>query len=389
MNPAPTRTKARTALLALLTLLVAAAASLGLAAPSSAATADDEARLFQLTNDARSANGLAPLAYDTLASNVARVWAQELARSANLRHNPNLANQVGAQVTNQWTRIGENVGYAGSIDSVQNAYMNSTGHRNNILGAYNRVGVGSARGSDGRVWTTVVFIQGPALAYVAPSTFAPFSSPAALVNQQYLDFLGRPADGAGLSGWTSSLLSARSTPAAVVAGFVNSPEFGGLVEPIARLYLAFFNRMPDAGGLNAWVAQRRAGVPLSAVANAFAQSSEFLSRYGSLDPTAYVTLVYRNVLGRNPDAVGLSAWVGYLVNGTLNRGSVMLGFTESNEFRSATNAKVKVIAVYLGMLRRAPDPTGLAGWSAIVQQGRPLSELVAGIIGSAEYRARF
>src|SRR5690349_8006930 len=98
MTTAPTRSIPAKAITALLALLVATAAALALASPASAGPADDEARLFQLTNDSRAANGRGPLAYDPAASNVARAWAQELARSANLRHNPNLVNQVDSQV---------------------------------------------------------------------------------------------------------------------------------------------------------------------------------------------------------------------------------------------------------------------------------------------------
>src|SRR6187200_1550101 len=134
------------ALAALLVVLVAAGAAIAFwAGPAAADDVADEARLFQLTNEARVANGRAPLVYDPAASVVARNWAGELARSGNLRHNPNLAAQVDAQVTRAWTKVGENVGYAGSIDQVQGAYMNSPGHRNNILGDYNRVGIGSVK----------------------------------------------------------------------------------------------------------------------------------------------------------------------------------------------------------------------------------------------------
>lgn len=155
----------------LLATLVAAAATLGLAQPASAGDGEDEARLYELTNQSRAQNGLGPLAYDAAASGIARGWAQELARSGQLRHNPDLVAQVDAWVTRDWTRLGENVGYSGTVDQVQAAYMNSTGHRANILGGYNRVGIGAARDGGGRLWTTVVFLQGPALPVLGPGGF--------------------------------------------------------------------------------------------------------------------------------------------------------------------------------------------------------------------------
>lgn len=154
--------------------LLACVAAVGLARPAAAGIEDDEARLFELHNQARAEQGLAALAYDSAAVAVARGWAQELASSANLRHNPDLVAAVEAHVTTEWTRIGENVGYAGGPDDVFRAYMNSSGHRANILGDFNRVGIGAARSNDGHLWTTIVFIKAPALPSTAPSVL-PFT----------------------------------------------------------------------------------------------------------------------------------------------------------------------------------------------------------------------
>lgn len=161
--PDPIRTPIGRVAVLLLAVLAGLGAVVGLASPAAAGTVEDENRLYELQNQARAQNGLAGLAYDSAAVGVARKWAQELARSGNLRHNPNLPAEVSAYVTDDWTRLGENVGYASGPDQVFNAYMNSSGHRANILGDYNRVGVGAARDGSGRLWTTVVFIKGPAL----------------------------------------------------------------------------------------------------------------------------------------------------------------------------------------------------------------------------------
>ena len=70
-------------------------------------------------------------------------------------------------------------------------------------------------------------------------------------------------------------------------------------------------------------------------AASFAASAEFRDRYGSLDDTAFVRLVYANVLGREPDGGGLAYWSGLLAAG-VDRGTVMVGFSESAEFVRAT-----------------------------------------------------
>jgi uncharacterized protein YkwD len=381
---------------ALLVVLVAASAALALgASPAAADDVADEARLFQLTNESRLANGRGPLTYDPAASGVARSWAAELARSGSLRHNPNLVGQVDAYVTTQWSSLGENVGYAGSIDQVQAAYMNSTGHRNNILGNYNRVGVGSVRASNGYIWTAVVFILGPALPWTAPpappvpaSTFAPFPSAGAFAWQQYTDFLGRTPDAAGLNYWANLLNTGQVTPVGLVDQFIKSAEFGQAVEPVSRLYLAFFGRDPDFGGLIFWANQLRSGFPLQGVADSFASSPEFRSMYGSLSNPAFVDRVYRNVLGRGADAGGLNYWVGQLNAGALNRGGIMVNFSESPEYRNATWARIDVVAAYLGFLRRSPDAAGLNYWQGVLWAGQGMGGLISGFISSSEYRHR-
>jgi hypothetical protein len=369
--------------------LVALSASVALA-PAAGADVAEEARLYELTNQSRAQNGLGALSYDGAATGVARAWAQELANSGSLRHNPNLVAQVDAHVTRDWTRLGENVGYSSTVDQVQTAYMNSPGHRANILGDYNRVGVGAVRDGSGRLWTTVVFIKGPALASPPPpppvvpaSTFAPFPSAQAFAAQQFVDVLARQADPAGLLTWTSALSTGSVTPAGMVANLANSAEAGTVVEPVNRLYRAFFRRSPDAGGVTYWVGRLRAGAGLNQVAGAFAGSAEFGATYGMLSNQAFVDLVYRNVLNRRADPAGAAYWVGQLNTGRLSRGGVMVGFSESSEYRAATRWWNDVVQLYVGLLRRSPDQAGLEYWTGQLRNGRSLADLAGSILGSA------
>ncbi|MEL6983253.1 MAG: DUF4214 domain-containing protein [Actinomycetota bacterium] len=100
------------------------------------------------------------------------------------------------------------------------------------------------------------------------------------------------------------------------------------IGPVGRLYRAYFLRAPDEAGLTYWT---NTGLPLAAVSEQFAQSTEFRNRYGTLDDRAFITTAYRNVLLREPDGGGLNHWLGILRRGT-GRGAVMLGFSNSPEF---------------------------------------------------------
>jgi hypothetical protein len=369
-------------------VVLVAVVSVGLQ-PAARATTTDEARLYQLTNGSRAQAGLPPLAYDDLASAVARAWANELAASGDLRHNPNLAVQTDAQVTTQWTLIGENVGYAGNIDEMHAAYMDSPRHRDNILGDFNRVGIGAVRDGRNRLWTTVVLVNGPPLAAVPSFAFAPFANARAMASQQFVDLLGRGPDAGGLDSWTRSLESGSATPAGMVASLLESPESASLVEPVNRLYWAYFFRAPDVGGSQYWIGRLRGGATLGTVSAAFAASSEFQAMYGALRDDQFVDLVYRNVLGREGDLTGKLYWVALLTAHQLDRGGVMLNFTESIEFRAASHTWNTIIEAYLGLLRRQPEAVALTYWSNELRNGRPVGDLAATLLASGEYRSRF
>lgn len=101
--------------------------------------------------------------------------------------------------------------------------------------------------------------------------------------------------------------------------------------PVARLYTAVFNRLPDPSGLAYWLKKRRAGSTLNTIAANMTASSEFKNTYGTLSNGSFVDLVYQNVLKRGPDPSGRAYWVKRL-NGGFKRSAMMVQFSESNEF---------------------------------------------------------
>ena len=101
---------------------------------------------------------------------------------------------------------------------------------------------------------------------------------------------------------------------------------------IYRLYNAAFARFPDAGGLRFWIKQYVNGSEYRNIAKSFINSSEFKSRYGMDNSNEdYAVNMYKNVLGRLPDAAGLSYWVNTLETGTNSRENVLGYFAESFE----------------------------------------------------------
>ena len=222
----------------------------------------------------------------------------------------------------------------------------------------------------------------------------PLPDPVQFVTQQYLDFLGRSPDSAGLSHWVSQLNAGSVTRAQLIESFMYSNEFQGRFGPLVRLYTAYFRRVPDYAGLMYWFnamypSSGGGGASLADVSQAFAQSAEFVNTYGALNNADFVTLVYQNVLGRTPDAEGFSYWLGQL-NAGISRGAMMTGFSESTENQNATANSLLITMSYVGMLRREPDATGYAWWLGEVNAGRlRVLDLINGFLNSQEYASRF
>ncbi len=266
-------------------VLLVLATLVGLLAPVQAAGAVRppsvlETEFLQQLNAERSARGLAPLVLDPQLVDGSRNWANAMASSGRLVH----SNDGRAEIIAYGYRTGQ----------ITLTWMQSAGHRNLIVDP-NLVyaGFGVACDSSGRMWAAV----------------------------QY-----RRVD-------TSLGTLTRSDPSpAVTAGDSGSDckDQSGQ-PPVRRLYLAFFLRDSDSSGLNYWVQQYRGGRSLADIADFFAGSDEFRTRYGSLSDRDFVRQVYLNVLGRPPDSNGYGYWTGRLRSGT-TRGQMMVGFSESPEF---------------------------------------------------------
>ena len=134
-------------------LVILLLTGLGALVPTPAsATGPNTGDFVAAVNAARANAGRAPLTYSSSLSAVAYRWAEHMAATGDLAHNPSITAQVGSF---RW--VGENVGYGPDWRAVQNAFMASPMHRSNILDSdYTQLGIGVVhKGS--RVWVTQVF----------------------------------------------------------------------------------------------------------------------------------------------------------------------------------------------------------------------------------------
>ena len=91
-------------------------------------TPADRTAVIDYVNASRAKAGLPPLRENVTLDRKADAWAQHLRDVCDLSHS-----KLSDGAPSDWMKLGENVGYGGTIDQVHVAYMNSPGHRANIL----------------------------------------------------------------------------------------------------------------------------------------------------------------------------------------------------------------------------------------------------------------
>jgi photosystem II stability/assembly factor-like uncharacterized protein len=209
------------------------------------------------------------------------------------------------------------------------------------------------------------------------------------IMQTYRDFLKREASTAEINFWTTEFTAGRQTRASMTESFYTSADFGARHAPVARLYLAFFNRTPQFTGQQYWAGQLGTRT-LAQIADAFVTSAEFTTTYGTLDDTPYVNRVYQNTLGRAPTSTELTTALNDLASGAKTRGGLMASLSESTTFQNATRNEVNTIMTYWAMLQRRADTSGFNYWVGQLDTGAKTTQgMISGFLGSAEYRSRF
>lgn len=104
-------------------------------------------------NGYRSTNGLSSLTLDSSLSAYARSWAKTIADNGGLSHSA-----IGSLLP-PWSAVGENVAMGHSVSQIHQALVDSTPHRDTMLGDFTHLGVGTWVAADGRIWTAHVFAR--------------------------------------------------------------------------------------------------------------------------------------------------------------------------------------------------------------------------------------
>ena len=164
-------------------------------------------------------------------------------------------------------------------------------------------------------------------------------SAATAADQNYVSALN-----AGTSRGTVAMQFAESASNVVnMLGTSGDTNYG----EIYRIYETTLGRAPDSTGLPGYLDQLENGASLQGIVNNFINSQEYVNDYGTISNTQFVTELYKDGLGRAPDAAGLQTWVNDLNNGT-SRASVVLAISDSSEARVVTASATHDNWLFLG-----------------------------------------
>ncbi|HVX12146.1 MAG TPA: DUF4214 domain-containing protein [Pirellulales bacterium] len=168
---------------------------------------------------------------------------------------------------------------------------------------------------------------------------------------------------------TVSAAVVQSSPFGYLAGV---PGDGTIQTFVQNLYRELLGREPDANGEAYWVGvlqQNDTAAGRQAVIQAFMNSQEYKEHY--------VTTLYEVFLGRAPDANGLAFWTGQMGNpgtpgghnGSADEKFVLAGIVGSDEFYldAGGTAQGFVNALYQDLFGRVGDSGGVDFWTGLVE----------------------
>ncbi len=176
---------------------------------------------------------------------------------------------------------------------------------------------------------------------------------------------------------TFAVIHGRKPNSAELARFITEAESTGVWTAIAntygdqlpsaevaRTYAALFGRQPDIAGYQHWVKARGNGMTNRQLVARFVSSREFAIRYRAATTEDYVNALYRNALGREPDAAGKAAWISRIDSGRLTRSDVAYEFVRSRESTITHRAATELTTMSVIRFGRIPPSADVAVWAA-------------------------
>jgi hypothetical protein len=198
------------------------------------------------------------------------------------------------------------------------------------------------------------------------------------VERLYLEVLLRAPAQTEVLYWVGALERGQSRQQ-IADFFVSSIERRSRL--INELYIQYLGRGVDSAGLNFWLGIWAANRGPERVQAGIIGSLEYFNRSGATpgNPGPWVVALYRNILNRDPSPAEVAFWVASLAS--TSREAVVMGFVTSDEYRLSV-----IRGFYQTFLRRDIDAGGAAFWLQQMKNGLGQEVILAGILASEEYR---
>ena len=174
-----------------------------------------------------------------------------------------------------------------------------------------------------------------------------------------------------------NLLSKKSKTLAQLANdlFQNDIHYSKVIR---ATYLKYLGRLPADSEVANWLPHLRVGRGSDWLIGQFMQSKEYFNRGGGTNQ-GWVKFLFRDVLGREGDPAGVTAWTNGLNQGR-SRFSIAMGFLTSDEYRRAFIIK----PTYYTLVGRLPDENTTNAWLNQMKKGVTREVLRAGIAALPE-----
>jgi Ca2+-binding RTX toxin-like protein len=113
---------------------------------------------------------------------------------------------------------------------------------------------------------------------------------------------------------------------------------------LTEMYIAYFDRAPDAEGLYYWGSRLADGMTMEEIARSFFTQDESVAAFPDPgDSAALVDAAYRNLLERDADAEGRAYWIGALDSGDVSKAEFMLALISGAKTNAAAGDDVRTI----------------------------------------------
>lgn len=235
--------------------------------------------IARMVNEQRAAAGVPPLQVSPELCSVAVLRSEEITSVfSHSRPDGRPCSSAVSDAGIDSSYCGENIAYGyRSTGEVMSGWMNSSGHRTNILNPnYLYIGVGMVS-VNGRKYWTQIFTRSNNITGYDPASI--LTGEEAFINRLYTVALERARDPEGARYWLDRLHSGNTTGADLARGFLYSPEFLGRGTSnevfVETLYRTFFNRASDPAGKAEWVSLLNGGASRQSVIEGFINSVEW------------------------------------------------------------------------------------------------------------------